>query len=669
MDEKEAQRYIKQLRADLQRYSDAYYLDDAPLIDDHQFDSLLHELQQLEQAWPQFDEADSPTHLVGGKASARFAPVRHAAPLLSLENAFDEDDIAAFFNRLHKAGIAAPDLLVEPKMDGLSLSITYRNGVYAAAATRGDGSVGEDVTEGVRAIKSLPKKLNRTDISLLTVRGEAYIPKKLFAELNAEREENGEPLFANPRNAASGSIRQLDPQVIAGRNLHVFFYDIIATDGYAPATQQEMLEFFSKLGLPVNDEYRLCHSLSDVESYLSFMAEKRHQLEYDIDGMVLKLNDISSRPMLGATIKFPRWAIAYKFPPEQAETVVDDIIIGVGRTGAMTPSACLKPVFLAGSTISRATLHNEDNIKAKDIRIGDHVLIQKAGDVIPEVASVLKEKRLGNERVFVMPRNCPVCGHPAVRPEGEAAWRCVNIYCPARQYEQIVHFASKKAMDIDGLGPMVVRQLLDAQLIADVADLYKLDAGQLQQLERFGEKSAQKLVAAIAASKRNPLYRLLFALGIRHVGERAARVLSASFTDIDNLMAADIEQLTAIDEIGVIIAESVVSYFDDPQQRALLEKLRECGLNMKGDLPHITGYTALSGKTVVISGTLPGLSRDEAKLLLEQAGAKVSSSVSRKTDYLLTGENPGSKLEKANSMNVTIIDWESMQKLISVSTD
>lgn len=664
MNEQEAALRVEELTSALKKYREAYYQQDAPLISDYDYDMLEQELKELETEFPRLLQADSPTQTVGGRAEKRFAQVAHAAPLLSLEDAFDYDDLAAFRSRLVKAGIEEPRLLAEPKMDGLSLAVTYRDGRFAAAATRGDGLVGEDVTANVAAIASLPKQLNRP-LPLLTVRGEAYIPKTLFAQLNADREEAGETLFANPRNAAAGSIRQLDPKITASRNLHLYFYDIIASEGLSePASQSQLLDMLADLGLPVNPKRRLCPDLESMTAYMEQMREERHALEYDIDGMVFKLDPLPPRQLLGATGKFPRWAIAYKFPPEQAETKVEAIEVGVGRTGALTPTAHLTPVRLAGSTVSRATLHNEDNIRDKDIRIGDTVLIQKAGDVIPEVVRVLPEKRTGAEQVFTMPENCPVCGSPTLRLEGEAARRCVNESCPARLYEAIVHFVSKKAMDIDGLGPMIVRQLLDAGLVRDVAGLYSLTPEQLAALDRLGEKSAANLTSAIDASRGRGLARLLFGLGIRHVGERAGKVLSARYKDIYELMAADEAELTAIDEIGPIMAASIVGWFAKAPNKELIHRLADAGVDLQGEGGKETAAGPLQDKTIVISGTLPGIGREEAKALLEAAGAKVSGSVSRKTDYLLLGENPGSKLDKANALGVATISWEQMQALL-----
>lgn len=661
MNEIEAKNRIQQLRETINQHNKAYYIDDAPLISDYAYDALLRELKSLENDFPQFITADSPTQKVGGDILPAFASVQHPRPLLSLENAFSRDDIEAFIARLNKAGLTAPVFTVEPKMDGLTLSVSYKNGAFVSASTRGDGISGENVTANAKVMKSIPKTLTQ-QVPLLTVRGEAYMPKNVFAALNRDREENGESLFANPRNAAAGSLRQLDPNVTAGRKLEIFFYDIINSEGITVTGQSDLLKCLADLGLPVNPERRVCHNVDEIMSYINEISIKRHQLPYDIDGMVIKLDEMKARSVLGETGKFPRWAIAYKFPPEQAETVIEDIIIGVGRTGAMTPSAVLRPVFLAGSTISRATLHNEDNIRDKDIRIGDKVLIQKAGDVIPEVAVVLHEKRTGQEVKFVMPQRCPECGSISVRPEGEAVRRCPNIDCPARLFESIVHYASKNAMDIDGMGPKVVRALLDHKLISSVADLYLLDKRDIAALPGFGEVSAQNLLNAISDSKNKTLARLLFALGIRHVGERAGKVLANCFSDLDEIIAADKETLTAIPEIGPVIAQSIVEFFQSEKNLQLIEQLRKAGLNMQGNKTESAAKLPLSGLIFVITGTLPGLGRDEAKELIEKNGGKTSSSVSKKTSYLLLGENPGSKLAKARSLGVATISLDELMR-------
>lgn len=654
MNETAAKKRIESLRREIAGHNKAYYVDDSPEISDFAYDALMNELKNLEEAFPQFADADSPTQKVGGEALPSFAPVHHPQPLLSLENAFSRDDIAAFISRLQRAGLTSLAFMVEPKMDGLTLSLHYQNGRLHAAATRGDGITGENVTANAKAIQDIPHVLEQ-GIEELTVRGEAYMAKNIFAELNIEREESGEPLFANPRNAAAGSLRQLDPQITASRKLSIFCYDVIFSRGFAPSTQQQLLSGLAALGLPVNQEHRLCHNVDDIMEYIDEIASKRHQLPYDIDGMVIKLDNIADRELLGATGKFPRWAIAYKFPPEQAETTVENIIIGVGRTGAMTPTAVLSPVFLAGSTISRATLHNEDNIYDKDIRIGDKVLIQKAGDVIPEVVAVLKNKRSGKEQQFIMPLYCPECGTASVRPDGEAVRRCPNPHCPARLYESIVHFVSKGAMDIDGMGSTVVKTLLDNQLIQRIDDLYRLRREDLVALPGFGELSADNLLRSIENSKQNSFGRVLFALGIRHVGERTGKVLAAHFANIDQLIAANEETLMAIPEIGPVIAKSIAEFFRQDRNLLLIQRLKSAGVNFQGQAAGGGSDSPLAGEIFVLSGTLPNMSRDEAKDLIERNGGKVSSSVSKKTNYLLLGENPGSKLEKAQSLGVETI--------------
>jgi len=664
MNKNQAKERIEELRQQIAIYDQAYYQKDSPLIEDYDYDMLLRELKDLETAWPEFLAPDSPTQKVGGSPSRGFAERTHPAALLSLDDAFDQDDLLAFQQRLDKA---YPDLamLIEPKLDGLTVAATYENGKLVYAATRGDGLVGEDVTANVKMISSLPQKLKNAPPGL-TVRGEAFMPKEVFLRINREREEAGEIGFANPRNAAAGSLRQLNPEITRGRQLSIYFYDVVAARDWQVESQEELLLSLESMGLPVNPERQLCRGMVQVQEYIDKMAESRHQLAYDIDGLVIKVNDMAPRSTLGSTGKFPRWAIAYKFPPEQAETVVRDIEISVGRTGALTPTACFDPVLLAGSTVSRATLHNEDNIREKDIRIGDHVLIQKAGDVIPEVVRVLKEKRSGELALFQMPHNCPACGEAVYRGANEAAWRCLNPSCPARLFEKIVHFSSKKAMDIDGLGPAVVNQLLAAGLIKDVADLYSLQVEQLIQLERMGQRSAAKLVKAISDSRQKPLGNLLFALGIRHVGERAGRILAQHFPDMEGLISAKAEDLTAIDEIGQVIAESLVNYFEDEDSRKLIDKLQAAGVNMQGEYSE-KADTPLSGKTMVITGTLPGIDRAGAKALLEKAGVKCTDSVSRKTDYLVLGENGGSKEDKARSLGVEIITWEEAQALMGAA--
>ncbi|MCL1905425.1 MAG: NAD-dependent DNA ligase LigA [Clostridiales bacterium] len=660
-DKSAARERMAALTAKIRRHDRAYYEQDAPKISDADYDKLFRELQELEAAWPELKAEDSPTNRIGGMALARFAQVKHPAPLLSLDNAFNREDIESFIARLAKIpGQEKPELLIEQKMDGLSLAITYEQGVLTLAATRGDGQTGENVTANALAIAGLPKRLKET-LPLLSVRGEVYMPRAAFAELNAEREEAGEAPFANPRNAAAGSLRQLDATVTAGRNLSIFLYDILAYKGAAaaPATQEKLLDHLYNLGLPVNKERRLLKSADDLLAYIEQCREARHSLPYDTDGLVIKLNDIAAREALGATARAPRWAVAYKFPPEEAQTRVEDIIIGVGRTGALTPTAVLTPVKLAGSTVSRATLHNEDLIREKDIRVGDTVLIAKAGDVIPEVLRVLTERRGGGERPFVMPRFCPECGSPARREPGEAAWRCLNPACPARLREALLHFVSKKAMDIEGLGPSVLQLLLENGLIRDVADLYYLKEADISALPRLGEKSAFNLLQAINRSRSLPLSRLINALGLRYVGEKGGQLLAQAFADMDALAKAPAEDLLAVEGLGEKTARAVEDWFKQQENRALLEKLRAAGLNMQGEKPARGG--ALAGLVFVISGSLPGLSREEAKVIILAAGGKVAESVSKNTSYLLLGEGGGSKAVKAEKLNIPVINWENLQ--------
>lgn len=658
------QERIEELKAQIQEHNRAYYELDAPLITDAQYDALIQELRRLEEEFPQFAAADSPTQRIGGRALPAFSRVQHPAPLLSLDNAFNPQDMQAFYQRVKKGiGLAAPRYVAEQKMDGLSVAVQYREGRLAIAATRGDGIIGENITGNLFTIQTLPKQLkggNPPDF--LAVRGEVYMPKEAFRLLNEEREEAGESLFANPRNAAAGSLRQLDEKITAGRRLEIYVYEIISLTGTGFQSHEEALLQLKAWGFPVNPAYLASEKPEEILDFIKLWQEKRHDLPYEIDGMVIKLDDLALREQLGHTSKFPRWAIAYKFPPEEAVTKVRDIIIGVGRTGAMTPAAILDPVTVAGSTVSRATLHNEDNVRDKDIRIGDMVILHKAGDVIPEIVRALPEERNGTEQVFVMPEHCPECGAQAQRLPGEAAWRCPNLECPARIREALLHFAGKRMMNIDGLGPAIIQQLLDTGLVKDVADLYDLKQEQLSSLERLGEKSAANLIQEIEKSKEQPLSRLLYALGIRFVGERAAKILAANFKDMEALMAASAESLLTIPEIGHKIALSIQEYFAQPENLQRIEKLTQAGLNVQGEAAGKDG--PLLGKTVVITGTLEGLSREEAKALVEKAGGRAAGSVSKKTDYLLMGENPGSKADKARELGVEILTLSQFLALI-----
>lgn len=652
---------VENLRREIERHDHLYYVLDAPAITDAEYDRLMAELIQLEKEYPELVTPDSPSQRVGGKPREGFVTVRHVTPMLSLANAFGDQDLRDFDRRVRTALAGEPYRYVtELKIDGLAVSLLYRDGILVRGATRGDGEHGEDITANLRTIKSVPLRLREPVISL-EVRGEVYMSKDSFLELNRVREERGEPLFANPRNAAAGSVRQLDPGITARRNLAVFVYGTgtleLTAGQKVPATHSDMLQFLDGLGLRVNPHHQVCADIEEVISYCRLWADKKADLPYSIDGLVVKVDSLAQQAALGATMKSPRWAIAYKFPAEEAETTVRDIMVSVGRTGVLTPTAILDPVTVAGSTVSRASLHNEDIVREKDVRIGDRVIIHKAGDVIPEVVRVLKDKRTGTEKPFRMPANCPVCSAEAVRQTGEAAYRCTGAACPAQLLEGLIHFASRGAMDIAGMGPAVVTQLVNSGLVRDVSDIYRLTPEQLVQLERFADKSANNLVQAIAASKEQPLHRLIYALGIRHVGERAARILAEHFGDIRRLMEVETEELTAIPEIGPKIAESVVAFMRERQNRELIGRLIELGLRVTTETSGTVeaGETPLAGKTFVLTGTLPTLKRDEAKELIESRGGKVASAVSKNTDYLVAGASPGSKYDKAVKLGVAII--------------
>ncbi len=661
----DAQKRIVELTVLLKEANDAYYMKDSPQISDYEYDMLLRELENLEKQYPQFQAADSPTKKVGGKAGGGFGQIHHAAPLLSLMNAFNKEEILSFVNKASQNKEEKPTFVVEPKIDGLTVVLTYENGVFTKGATRGDGEIGEDITENLKTIKQIPRFIP-TQASLLVVRGEAYLAKGDFARLNAQREEAEEPLFANPRNAAAGSLRQLNPEVTAQRPLKLFCYDIVHMEGISLQTQQAYLTYLQEMGFPVNDEKFVSKDPEAIWQYIVQFTEKRHQLPYDIDGLVLKIDDLSLRELLGSTIKAPRWAIAYKFPPEEKETQLLSIEVNVGRTGVLTPAGTFIPVQLAGTTVSHASLHNEDFIKEKDLRIGDWVVIHKAGDIIPEVVRVLPEKRNGKEQIFTMPAICPECGAKVIRFDGEAAHRCSNTSsCPSQIRESLIHFASKAGMDIDGLGPAVITQLLDEKLIHHAADLYDLKLEQLVELDRFAEKSAKNLLNAIDKSKKNPLWRLLAGLGIRLIGGKVAKTLAKNFGTMERLEAATSEELQAIAEIGPKMADSLLNWFAQPQNRALLSALKEKGLFMGEEILKKEGNLPLTGKTFVLTGTLPHLTREEATALIEEAGGKVSSSISKKTSYLLLGEEPGSKYEKALSLQIPILEEDDFRQLLA----
>jgi DNA ligase (NAD+) len=654
------------LRREIEEHDYRYYVLDAPLLSDAQYDQLARELSQLEKQYPELITPASPTQRVGGRPREGFGAVRHTVPMLSLANAFGKGELNDFDRRVCSALPGETiKYVVEPKIDGLAVSLLYEDGIFVRGATRGDGEVGEDISENLRTIKGLPLRLRRP-VARLEVRGEAYMPKDAFARLNEARSEAGEPLFANPRNAAAGSLRQLDPKVTASRQLDIYVYGIGNSEGITPESHAGALAMLKELGFRVNPHFQLFSNLADVVAYCREWQGKRFNLPYVIDGLVIKVNSLSQQERLGATMKSPRWAIAYKFPPEQAVTTVKDIIVRVGRTGVLTPTACLAPVCLAGTTVTRATLHNEDIIKEKDIRIDDTVVVQKAGDVIPEVVEVLKERRNGREQPWRMPDRCPECGSPVARLEGESAVRCTSLSCPAQKEEGLIHFVSRNAMDIAGLGPAIIRQLIRAKLLSDPAGLYSLRYEDLAPLERLGSKSARNLLDAIAASKRNSLARLLFALGIRHIGERAAKILAAHFGSLERLMAADEDELTAIPEIGPRIAESVKAFFAGNQNRQVIEKLVQAGVNTVAEKESEGEGKPLAGKAFVLTGALSGFTRQQAQELIERLGGKVSSSVSHTTDYVVAGENPGSKYDKALALGIAVLDQEGLRKIAGI---
>lgn len=661
----ETVREMEELRRLLHYHSHRYYVLDAPEIADTEFDRLYQRLVKLEQAYPDLITADSPTQRVGGTPAEGFERVAHSVPMLSLANAFSAEDLLAFDTRV-KSGLDGEPLeyVVELKIDGLAINLVYEAGRLLRAATRGDGTEGEDVTTNVRTIKAVPLVLNGQVPPVMEVRGEAYMPRPAFDRLNEERLQAGEALLANPRNAAAGSLRQLDPKVTAARTLDIFVYGMGAREELTVGTHEQTLRFLQELGFKVNPHFKVFKTIEEVIDHCESWAEKRVDLPYDIDGLVIKVNSLAGQRRLGSTAKDPRWAIAFKFPAEQATTIVEDIVVRVGRTGVLTPTAVLRPVRLAGSTVSRATLHNEDYIREKDIKIGDTVIIHKAGEIIPEVISVVFSRRTGEEQSFTIPEICPECGSLVLRIPGESAHKCINSACPAQLREGIIHFVSRDAMNIDGLGQAVVTSLVDAGLIADAADLYTLTAEQVVKLERMGPKSAQNLINAIAVSKQAGLSRLLFGLGIRFVGAKAAATLARHFGDIDFLRQAAEEDLTALDEIGPRIAESVVEYFARPETEQLLTKLAAAGVKLTEEKRRTTEGLPLSGKTFVLTGTLPTLTRSDAAALIESKGGKVASSVSKKTDYVVAGEEAGSKLDKAQQLGITVLNEQELQHLL-----
>ncbi len=666
MTNEEAKKHIDTLRATLRYHAKRYYEEDAPEISDFEYDALFRELSDLERDFPMFDDPASPTKRVGGAALEKFEKVTHRVPLGSLSDVFSFEELEEFLARSEER---VSDILysVEPKIDGLSVALTYENGVFVRGATRGDGTVGEDVTENLRTVRDIPLQLSES-LPYLCVRGEVYMPRAVFADLNAGREEAGLARFANPRNAAAGSLRQLDSKITASRRLSIFIFNLqegsLYMDGREPRSHTETLARLSELGFTVLPHTACLSGASAIEGHITALGEMRQRLPFDIDGAVIKADDLGVRRTLGELTSTPRWAVAYKYPPERQETVLRDITVQVGRTGVLTPTAELEPVYLAGSTVSRATLHNLDFILGKDIRIGDRVILQKAGDIIPEIVASLPEKRTGKEIPFEMPTVCPSCGHPVVKDDaGEgAAVRCVFAGCPAQKARSIIHFASKGAMNVDGLGEQVVSSLLASELITDASDLYTLRAEEVAALERMGDKSADNLISAIEVSKSAGLERLLYALGIRQVGEHAAETIASRFRTMDACMNATFDEFAAVPDIGPITASGLCEFFADGENRALIERLREAGVVMEAvkEAPADT----LAGLTFVLTGTLPTLSRDEASEKIKAAGGKVSGSVSKKTSYVVAGEAAGSKLTKARDLGVPVIDEETLLSML-----
>lgn len=665
MNKKEAKERIKELRAKTEYYATKYYDDDNPEISDFEYDMLMLELRNLEKQYPEFITKESLTQKVGGHVKEGFEKVTHDVPLQSLQDVFSLEEVEDFDVRMHQKaqenGIENVSYVVETKIDGLSAALEYKEGKFVRGATRGNGLVGEDVTQNLKTVKTIPMEIkDKIDI---TVRGEVFIAKKEFEEMNQERQENEEELFANARNAAAGSLRQLDSRVTAKRPLDIYIFNVQKIEGKEFNSHYEELEYLANLGFNVNPVRIQCKNIEEVKEAIKKIGEMRENLTFGIDGAVIKIDNLKFREILGSTVKVPRWAIAYKYPPEKKETILKDIVCQVGRTGVITPMAILEPVKVAGSTISKTTLHNEDFIKEKELKIGDTVVIQKAGDVIPEIVEVVKNKRTGEEKNFEMPHKCPVCGADAVREEGESAIRCTGIECPAKLYRNLVHFVSREAMNIDGLGESIIAQLLDKQLIQNIADIYTLEFEDIASLKKNGKKFAQNLMDSIENSKQNDLYRLITALGIRHVGGKASKMLAKKYKTLDNLAGASFEELQEMNDVGEVMANSIVEFFAQDQTRDLIEKLKQAGVNTEV-IEEETGDNRFEGKTFVLTGSLEEFTRKEAEELIEKYGGKTSGSVSKKTDYVLAGEEAGSKLKKAQELGVTIITEQEFKEMV-----
>ena len=657
MNEQDAKKRIDELVKLLNYHSQLYYVEDRNEITDYEYDMLQQELKGLEEQFPQFTRSDSPTQRVGGKAISIFEKVTHRVQMGSLQDVFSFEQVRSFIETVQQA-VDKPQFVVEPKIDGLSVSLEYHNGELAIGSTRGDGFVGEDVTSNLKTVKSIPIKINE-ELPLIEVRGETYMPRNVFLKLVKEQEDNDEQPFKNPRNAAAGSLRQKDPKIAAKRKLDIFVFNVQQIEGKELTSHKESLDYLKTLGFKTIPDYKRVSTADEVIGCIKAIGEKRFDLPFDIDGVVIKVDDFRQREILGATAKVPKWAVAYKFPPEEKTSKLLDIELNVGRTGAITPVAVFEPVFLAGTSVSRATLHNQDFIREKNISVGDIIKVRKAGDIIPEVLGSVEKHGDG---VFTLPECCPVCGTKLVKSEEEAAVRCPNVECPAQIFRSIVHFASKGAMNIDGLGPQIVHTLLDNKLITSVADLYALSENKLLQLDNFKEKSVNNLLSAIEKSKSNSLDRLVFGLGIRNIGQASAKLLCDKFGDLDNIMNASAEQISEIDGFGGVMAQSVYNAFHEEHMIELIQRLKGCGINTKYEKIQIDDRFA--GKTFVLTGTLPTLKRSEAKALIEKYGGKASGSVSKKTDYVLAGEEAGSKLDKAQQLGIEIITEEQFKDMI-----
>lgn len=648
-------------------HSNKYYNEDTPEISDFEYDNLMKELMKIETEHPELKREDSPSTRVGGKPLDKFNQVTHKIPMLSLSNAYSAQDLKDFDKRVRESVNKDVEYVVEFKIDGLSVGLTYVDGVFKTGATRGNGVIGEDITQNLKTVKTIPLKID--DKEEIIVRGEVYISKENFEKINEQQEENGLQLFANPRNLAAGTLRQLDSKLTAKRPLDIFIFNLEYMQNEKFKTHSQSLEYLSNLGFKVSPNFKICKTIEDVIEHIEYWTINRSDLSFEIDGMVIKVNDLEEREQMGYTAKSPRWAIAYKFPAEQKKTKLKDIIVEVGRTGTITPTAILEPVRLAGTVVARATLHNEDYINEKDIRIGDTVLVQKAGDIIPQVVEVIKEDRTGDEIKFHMPEKCPVCHEPTVRLEGEAAVKCINMSCPAQIRRGIIHFASRDAMNIDGLGESIISLLLDNKIIKDVADLYYIKKEDIVNLERLGEKSATNLINAIEKSKNNDLYRLINGLGIKYVGVKGAKVLAKSFKSLDDIINSSIEELTNLEEFGEVMADSVVEFFKEDKNIVVINKLKEVGVNTLSSNSEDNGLANIFDKMkIVLTGTLPTLKRNDAKELIEARGGKATSSVSKSTTFVLAGEEAGSKLTKANELGVTVIDEAKFLELLNLNS-